>query len=230
MSSDTQTITFITGANGGIGLALARLLLSDASNTVLLGSRSLEKGRAALENLNALGLPGTADVVQLDVTSEQSVAEAAKQHEGSLSERISSTVQTNVTGPAITFEAFTPLLSKSTKTPRIINVSSNTGSITLRLDPSYPSSNHEVVPYRISKAALNMLTACQAYKYGPLGWKIFAFDPGHTESNLSPATTAEYGAKPTSEGARPMLDILAGERDAEHAGFLNGLPERQHPW
>jgi hypothetical protein len=75
-----------------------------------------------------------------------------------------------------------------------------------------------------------MLTACQAYEYGPKGWKIFAFDPGFTESNLSPVNTPDYGAKPTSEGARPMLAILAGERDAEHAGFLNGLPERQNPW
>jgi NAD(P)-dependent dehydrogenase (short-subunit alcohol dehydrogenase family) len=46
---------------------------------VLLGSRSLGKGKAALDDLKALGLPGIVDVVQLDVTSEQSVAEAAKQ-------------------------------------------------------------------------------------------------------------------------------------------------------
>jgi NAD(P)-dependent dehydrogenase (short-subunit alcohol dehydrogenase family) len=159
-------------------------------------------------------------------------------------------VLTNVIGPAIIVEAFAPLLSKSKKTPRIINVSSNVGSITLRLDPSYPYRNQTVVgilgspqiilvvnvshrsqvPYRISKSALNMLTACQAYEYGPLGWKVFAFDPGYTESNLSPANTTDYGAKPTSEGAKPMLAILAGERDAEHAGFLTGLPERPNPW
>jgi NAD(P)-dependent dehydrogenase (short-subunit alcohol dehydrogenase family) len=42
------------------------------------------------------------------------------------------------------------------------------------------------VPYRTSKAALNMLTACQDYEYGPKGWKVFCFCPGFTESNLGP--------------------------------------------
>jgi NAD(P)-dependent dehydrogenase (short-subunit alcohol dehydrogenase family) len=67
------------------------------------------------------------------------------EYEGALAERISLTVLTNVTGPAITFEAFASLLSKSKKTPRVINVSSNVGSITLRLDPSYPYKDQKVV-------------------------------------------------------------------------------------
>lgn len=66
-------------ANGGIGFTLASLLLSDASKTVLLGSRSFEKGEAALVKLKALALPGTADLIQLDVDSEESVVKAAKQ-------------------------------------------------------------------------------------------------------------------------------------------------------
>jgi hypothetical protein len=71
-----------------------------------------------------------------------------------------------------------------------------------------------------------MITACQAYEYGPLGWKVFNFCPGFTESNLSPRNRVEQGAKPTSEGAKPML--LAGERDAEHGGYLNA--DGQWPW
>lgn len=75
-----------------------------------------------------------------------------------------------------------------------------------------------------------MITACQAFEYSELGWKCFNFCPGHTVSNLGPFNKAEFGAKPTAEGARPMLAILAGERDAENAGFLNGLPEGKWPW
>jgi NAD(P)-dependent dehydrogenase (short-subunit alcohol dehydrogenase family) len=82
----------------------------------------------------------------------------------------------------------------------------------------------------VSKTALHMVTACQAYEYGPMGLKLFNFCPGHTESNLGPHNTIEAGGKPASEGARPMLAILAGERDAEHGGFLNGTPEGQWPW
>ena len=36
-------------------------------------------------------------------------------------------------------------------------------------------------------------------------------------------------AKPTSEGVRPLVDIINGKRDAEHAKFLNEKGE-QYPW
>jgi hypothetical protein len=75
-----------------------------------------------------------------------------------------------------------------------------------------------------------MVTACQAYEYADFGWKLFNFCPGYTESNLGPMNKAEHGAKPAVEGARPMLAILEGKRDAEHGGFLNGTPKGQWPW
>lgn len=40
--------------------------------------------------------------------------------------------------------------------------------------------------------------------------------------------TAENGAKPTSEGVKPMLEILAGKRDEEAGGFLH--EKGQYPW
>ncbi len=73
-----------------------------------------------------------------------------------------------------------------------------------------------------------MINACQAYEYGELGWKVFLFCPGFTVSNLGHKNNAENGAKPTSEGASPMVDILAGKRDAEHGGYLKD--EGQWPW
>lgn len=73
-----------------------------------------------------------------------------------------------------------------------------------------------------------MITACQAVEYGPLGWKVFAFCPGFTASNLSDLNKVEEGAKPTSEGARPIVEILNGQRDAEHGGFLK--IGGQWPW
>jgi NAD(P)-dependent dehydrogenase (short-subunit alcohol dehydrogenase family) len=107
-------------------------------------------------------------------------------------------------------------------------VSSGAGSITLRSDFTNQYASMKVIPYRTSKAALNMLTVCQAYEYREKGWKVFAFCPGFTESNLGPTNKVENGAKPTSEGARPMLAMLKGERDAENGGLLNG--EGQLPW
>ena len=86
----------------------------------------------------------------------------------------------------------------------------------------------KVIQYRTSKAALNMITACQAVHYGELGFKVFAFCPGFTVSNLGPMNNAENGAKPTSEGAAPIVKLLNGERDAEHGGFLHATG--QYPW
>ena len=73
-----------------------------------------------------------------------------------------------------------------------------------------------------------MITACQAVHYGELGFKVFAFCPGFTVSNLGPMNNAENGAKPTSEGAAPIVKLLNGERDAEHGGFLHATG--QYPW
>jgi NAD(P)-dependent dehydrogenase (short-subunit alcohol dehydrogenase family) len=86
------------------------------------------------------------------------------------------------------------------------------------------------VPYRASKTALHMITACQAYEYGPLGWKVFNFCPGFTESNMSPMNKVEHGAKPVADSVKPLIRVLAGERDAESGGYLNGTEEGTWPW
>ncbi|KAH6877990.1 hypothetical protein BKA58DRAFT_426897 [Alternaria rosae] len=253
MSSTDQTIVLITGANGGIGLSLATQLLDDAKYHIVLGSRSAEKGEAAVQQLQEKGLPGKVELLQIDVSDEASIEKAKNVVEGrygridalvnnaaitgeepassSLSTRMTSAFLTNTTGPAVIVETFAPLLAKSAqmgKTPRIINVTSGAGSIGLRSDRGNPHQAMKVLPYRTSKAALNMLTACQDYEYGPKGWKVFCFCPGFTESNLGPRNKAEHGAKPTSEGARPMVAILEGKRDGECGGFLKA--EGGWPW
>ena len=65
-------IVVITGASGGIGTALAETFSQRGAVTVLAG-RSVE----AMREL-AARLPGPADVVGLDVTSEASVADAVR--------------------------------------------------------------------------------------------------------------------------------------------------------
>jgi len=57
---------------------LARQLLAEASNHILLGSRSIEKGERAVKELQTQNLSGTVELVQVDVSSEDSVAAAAK--------------------------------------------------------------------------------------------------------------------------------------------------------
>jgi len=136
--------------------------------------------------------------------------------------------QTNATGPLLMVDTFAPLLKKSNGITRVVNVTSGAGSIKMRLDASGMAYNIKAVEYRASKAALNMITACQVVEYGGPRFKVFLFCPGFTVSNLGPHNKAENGAKPTSEGAAPMVGILKGERDEEHGGFLH--EKGQYPW
>ncbi|EKX64583.1 hypothetical protein STRIP9103_08465 [Streptomyces ipomoeae 91-03] len=64
-----MTTTFITGANKSLGYETARRLI-EAGHTVLVGARDPERGRAAADALGAR-------FIQIDVTDDASVAEAA---------------------------------------------------------------------------------------------------------------------------------------------------------
>lgn len=75
---------------------------------------------------------------------------------------------------------------------------------------------------------MNLFTAAQSFVYGEQGFNVFAFSPGFVASNLGPHNDIENGAQPTSEGAAPIVNILNGERDEEHAHFLTATS--QYPW
>ena len=72
----------VTGANKGIGLAIVSKLLQDFPDThLLLGSRDLGRGQEALQQVvKQLGYAGKnrVDLIQIDVTSEQSVRKAVE--------------------------------------------------------------------------------------------------------------------------------------------------------
>lgn len=75
-------LILVTGANKGIGLAIVKRLLAEYADTrLLLGSRDSGRGEEAVkEVLASLGPQYTSrlEMLQLDVTSEQSVAAAVE--------------------------------------------------------------------------------------------------------------------------------------------------------
>lgn len=81
MASTTKSIILITGANAGIGFELASQLIADKMKHVIIGSRSIDKGEAALKNLQSRNLPGTAEMVQLNIDQRESIEAAAKKIE-----------------------------------------------------------------------------------------------------------------------------------------------------
>lgn len=74
---------------------------------------------------------------------------------------------------------------------------------------------------------MNMITACQLAEYAELGFKVFAYSPGYTTSNIEPKNKVEYAAKPTSQGVVAMARLLNEERDAERGWSVHEVD--QHP-
>lgn len=213
----------------------------------MLGSRSSEKGRLALEALAKRDLKRDVEVFDIDVTNDSTIQAAVafvKEKHGrldilvnnaavaamdlSLRQSMRDAFDTNATGPAVVTDLFGPLLKSSTNSPYIINISSGAGSINQRLDPTSRIYKLQAVQYRSSKAALSMVTACQFYEYEPLGVKVFAFCPGFTQSNLSADNTAQKGAKAPADAVMPIIDIMEGKRDDEVGGFLHSTGT--YPW
>ncbi|KAF3764493.1 hypothetical protein M406DRAFT_70969 [Cryphonectria parasitica EP155] len=246
----SKTIILVTGGNSGIGYETVALLSKESADYhVLMGSRSVEKGQKALEDMKSAhgdSLKGTISVVQIDVSDEKSIL-ALKDHietqfgkldvlinnagiivyqQMSLLEQLRKTFETNVFGTMLLSETLEPLLQKSSK-PYLIYVSSGQGSITQKLLPDYEAAKLRADPYRMSKAALNMLSATHRRHWSEWGCRVLAFDPGFCVSNLTGAKGREMrkslGARDPSQPAATLVDVVGGGKDAffEKSGMLD---------
>ena len=196
----------VTGANKSIGLEVARQL-AQKGIYVYLGSRNLENGIAAVNKLKAEGLKNV-EAIQLDVTNDESVKNARVEigkktkvldilinnagiyggyPQGALDatiDQFNAAYNANVYGVVRVTQAFIDLLKKSSK-PRIVNVSSSQGSITLHSDPSYKYYDYKGVVYLSSKSAMNMYTVVLAYELKDSNFKINAVCPGYTKTDFN---------------------------------------------
>jgi len=216
---------------------------------VLVGARSTTKGEAAIKALQSKNHPGTCELVHLDQTDDASIEAAAKHVEathGRLNilinnaaiasldatrQNMADNFNTNASSVWFVTQAFRPLLLKSSSSSsssasasspaRVINVSSGMGSIALKLDHTHWVTPQAALPYRVSKAALNMITAQMVWDFRDERVKFFTVCPGFTVSNLGEANSEANGAKPTDEAVRPLMGIVEGERDGEAGGFLH---------
>ncbi len=196
----------ITGANKSIGFETARQLLQKGFY-IYLGSRNMEKGLAAMEKLKAEGL-NNVEAVQIDVTDTASV-QAARAEIGSKTglldvlvnnagingglpqtalsatiDQFQSVFDTNLYGVVRVTQAFIDLLRKSPQ-PRIVNVSSSQGSLTLASDPTDAYYHHKGAVYQSSKTALNMYTIALAYELRDTLFKVNMVDPGFVATDFN---------------------------------------------
>jgi NAD(P)-dependent dehydrogenase (short-subunit alcohol dehydrogenase family) len=196
----------VTGANKSIGLEVARQL-AQKGIYIYLGSRNLENGRAAVNELLAKGLSNV-EAIQLDITDNESIKNARKEigkktktldilinnagiyggyPQGALDTTIDqfrAAYDANVYGVVRVTQAFIDLLKKSSE-PRIVNVSSSQGSLTLHSDPSYKYYDYKGAAYLSSKSAMNMYTVVLAYELKGGNFKINAVCPGYTKTDFN---------------------------------------------
>lgn len=270
MTTESRTIVLITGANQGIGYAVAQGLLAHKNYFILLGSRDASRGAKAAAELDPTG--EFAESITIDVADDASIQTAAdlvaskhgrldvlinnaginteidimieqhkKQQEAGVSHSkpfdlaqqrkvFRDVYEVNIFGAAMATEAFTPLLEKSTATPvRIVFVSSHTGSLGLRVDPSgaeYAKWSRPSFPvYRSSKAALNMLTLHYAAKFHDKGWKVNGSCPNLTDTNFARGWVK---GRPASESAANIVRLATLSIDGESGVYSdeNGVV----PW
>jgi NAD(P)-dependent dehydrogenase (short-subunit alcohol dehydrogenase family) len=244
MDINTGKIALVTGANKGIGRAIAGQL-AGLGMIVLVGARDEARGEAAAAELRAEG--GDIRFVRLDVTDAASIdAAAARLDEelGRLDVLVNNAAiglgrrpapsevsvadlrrvyETNVIGVAAVTNAMLPLLRRS-PAARIVNLSSELGSFTVLADAEHAWHPYTSLAYGTSKAALNAITVLYADELRPAGIKVNAVSPGYVATDLnghSGYLTPEQGAK------LPVLAATLGE-DGPTGAFLNA--EGTAPW
>ena len=196
----------ITGANKSIGFETARQLLQKGFY-VYLGSRNLNLGQEAVEQLKAEGLTNV-EAIEIDVTNDESV-KAARISIGNKTEvldvlinnagitggfpqsaltaaptQFTAVFDTNVTGVVRVTQAFIDLIKKSPE-PRIVMVSSSQGSLTLANDANGKYYHHKGAVYQPSKSALNMYSLILAYELRDTTVKVNMIDPGFTKTDFN---------------------------------------------
>ncbi|GAB3392727.1 SDR family oxidoreductase [Micromonospora halotolerans] len=105
--------------------------------------------------------------------------------------------ETNVFGVVAVTNALLPLLRRA-PAARIVNVSSEVGSIAVMTDPGGALFALTSIPYPSSKTALNMVTAMYAKELRDTPIKVNAANPGYCATDLnhhSGFRTAEEGAE-----------------------------------
>ncbi len=237
------SIALVTGATSGIGSHIAGQL-ADQGWTVLVGARDANRGREIAAQLG--GRP-----LLLDVTDTDSIAAAAAVvsdldvviNNAGVSldtgtpvtdtsvDVFRRTYETNVFGVAAVTNAFLPALRRSAH-PRIVNVSSGTGSLTWSTAPN-PQFDYQAAgtgsgaAYRSSKTALNALTVFYAQALDGDGIKVNALAPGLRATNLN-ARAGSAGGDPAEAAAAAVW--LASLPDDGPTGRLFSWDGTAVPW
>ncbi len=207
----------VTGGNRGLGREVVRQMALQG-HTVILTARDAEKGKKTVEALQEETSNSNIIFIQMDTSSTESIHNSFKNVSWKVKhldvlinnagvsinsddttqvsmDNMQATFQTNFYGPFQVSQVFMPLL-KQAPAARIINVSSGMGSLT-NITGGYAA-------YRISKTALNSLTAVMAADVEKYNIKVFAVCPGWVHTDMG----GKEAPRTPEEGGRSILWLV----------------------
>jgi NAD(P)-dependent dehydrogenase (short-subunit alcohol dehydrogenase family) len=226
----------ITGANRGLGLALARHYRAGGA-TVIAGCRN----PSAATDLAAID----AEVHPLDTSSPESIAafvaavgdrpidvlfnnagidaravgatEAARSALELTAAQFTDVMNVNVLGPMLMVQGLAANLRAAAG--KVVNVSSQVGSIEVAKRIGKDAA------YTTSKAALNMLTLKQSQVLGPDGVTVIALHPGWLRSEMGGAS-ADLDPADAATSIASVVEHLT----TEQSGTFLRWDGTAHPW
>ena len=239
-----KPVALVTGANKGIGLQIAKDLATHGF-TVLVASRNLEHGETAAKSVGsdarALQLDVTnqaciaaavervrKELGRLDVLVNNAgisyVGKPGRRLEdiaksGLLSvaplDQVRGIFETNVFGVIAVTQAMLPLLREA-PAARIVNVASQSGSLTWNSDPKIP---HRKMfgAYSASKTALNAVTFAFAMALESTRIKVNAACPGFTATDLNNFE----GTRTVQQAAREPVRLALLDANGPTGTFSN---------
>lgn len=233
---NTTKTALVTGANKGIGYQIAAGL-GALGYSVGVGARDRVRRDEAVAGLVEAGVDAFG--VPLDVTDEHSVTAAADliaERVGHLDALVNNAaitgdgpqqpstvdpavirtvVETNVIGVIRVTNAMLPLLRRAAS-PRIVNMSSSVGSLTLQTTPGADTGPISAA-YAASKTFLNAVTVQYVKELADTNILINAGCPGFTATDLN----GFRGVRTPQEGAAIAIHLATLPDDGPTGGFFS---------
>ena len=247
-AEERDRIALVTGANKGIGRAIAEQLAS-LGFVVWVGARVPAAGKEAADRIG-----GKTRYVEIDVTDAKSIAAAAAtiarenrrldvlvNNAGMLPrpdtppsqttvDVVRATYEVNVFGVIAVTNAMLPLL-RASKSGRIVNLSTDLASLTHAANQDHPmiGAIPVLLAYNSSKTALNALTLAYANELRDDGILVNSVGPGYVRTDLN----GHEGWLSPEEGARMPVRIATLPDDGPTGIFAgeDGTPDGKIvPW
>jgi len=217
---------FITGANRGIGLELARQYRARGERVIATARNPSEAAALVATGARVLALD-VADPAQIDglaaavgtggidiLINNAGVSSTSPTLESCTLEELQRVLTVNSISPVLVTKALLPNLRAGGRKV-IINITSELASISTAKGSSYG--------YRASKAALNMLTVCMAQELK--GFACIALHPGWVKTDMG----GNRAPLTVEESVSSMLRVIDGVTAGSSGSYLN-YAGKPIPW